>query len=166
MIILGVDPGSHATGYGVIDVNGGRMSCLDAGTIRATKGDDLSSRLRTIHEALLEIITANDPDEMAVEDVFIAKNARSSLILGHARGAILLAGSLQSIPIAEYAPREVKMAVTGNGAAAKEQLRWMVTRLLSLPKEPSSLDTSDALSVAVCHAMRSGSIVSRMGGKA
>jgi len=165
VIILGVDPGSHATGYGVIEVGGGRMSCLDAGTIRAIKGDDLPARLRTIHEALLEIVTAHDPQEMAVEDVFIAKNARSSLILGHARGAALLAGSLSGLSIFEYAPREVKMAVAGNGAATKEQLRWMVTRLLSLPKEPSSLDTSDALGVAVCHAMRSSGVVGRMGGK-
>lgn len=156
MIVMGVDPGSHATGFGVVDVVGSRMRFVDAGTIRAAKTDDLSQRLRTIHEALVDVVRANSPAVMAVEDVFNARNPRSSLILGQARGVALLAGSLNDIPIAEYAPREVKMALTGNGAATKEQLRWMVTRLLALPQPPKSLDASDALGVAMCHAMRSG----------
>lgn len=156
MIVLGVDPGSHATGYGVVDVAGSRLRFIDAGTIRAARSDDLALRLRTIHEALVDVLRANPPAVMAVENVFNARNPRSSLILGQARGAALLAGSLNDIPIAEYAPREIKMAVTGNGAATKEQLRWMVTRLLALPQPPKSLDASDALGVAICHAMRSG----------
>lgn len=156
MIVLGVDPGSHATGYGVVAADGSRLRFLDAGTIRAKKSDDLPRRLRTIHEALVEVIGRSCPTVMSVENVFNARNPRSSLILGQARGAVLLAGALHDIPIAEYAPREVKMALTGNGAATKEQLRWMVTRLLALPQPPKSLDASDALGLALCHAMRSG----------
>jgi len=166
VIILGVDPGSHTTGYGIIEARGSRLRCLDAGAIRTPRDSELCLRLRIIHETLVGLIIEYVPEVMAVEDVFIARNARSSLILGQARGAVLLAGSLHDIPVAEYAPREVKMAVTGNGAAVKEQLRWMVTRLLSLPTEPASLDASDALGVAVCHAMRSGGIASRMGARA
>jgi crossover junction endodeoxyribonuclease RuvC len=163
MIVLGVDPGSHATGYGVVDVDGSRLRFVDAGTIRAAKSDDLARRLRTIHEALVDVVESNSPTVMAVENVFNARNPRSSLILGQARGAALLAGSLNDIPVAEYAPREVKMALTGNGAATKEQLRWMVTRLLALPQPPKSLDASDALGVALCHAMRSGAPVALRG---
>jgi crossover junction endodeoxyribonuclease RuvC len=154
--ILGIDPGSHVTGYGVIDHVGGRLRLVDAGVVRAPKGGDLTARLRTIHEGVTAIIAEHAPDRMAVEDVFVAKNARSSLVLGHARGVILLAAALRDIPIAEYAPREVKLALTGNGATTKEQVRYMVVRLLALNAEPSSLDVSDALAVALCHAMRSG----------
>lgn len=163
MIILGVDPGSHATGYGVIQIAAGRLSCLDAGTIRAPKQAPLPERLRVIHEALLAIIDDHAPEVMAVEDVFNARNARSSLVLGQARGAVLLAGSLRGLAVETYAPREIKMAVTGNGAAVKEQLRWMVTRLLALPQPPASLDASDALGAAVCHAMRAAGPCGRMG---
>lgn len=163
MIILGVDPGSQATGYGVIQTVAGRLSCLDAGTIRAPRQAPLPDRLRVIHEALLEIIDAHAPEVMAVEDVFNARNARSSLVLGQARGAVLLAGSLRGLPVEAYAPREIKMAITGNGAAVKDQLRWMVTRLLALPQPPASLDASDALGAAVCHALRAAGPCGRMG---
>ena len=154
MVILGVDPGSHATGYGVIEAQGSRCRFLDAGTIRALRTDPLPKRLLTIHQALLEVIDQHKPDAVAVEDVFNARNARSSLILGQARGVALLAGAVRQIPVAEYAPREVKQALTGNGAATKEQLRFMVTRMLSLAKEPASLDASDGLGLAICHALR------------
>lgn len=163
MIILGVDPGSHATGYGVVDAAGGRLRCRDAGTIRAPRTAPLPDRLRVIHEALLEIVDAHGPAVMAVEDVFNARNARSSLILGQARGAVLLAGALRGLEVTAYAPREIKMAVTGNGAAVKEQVRWMVTRLLALPAPPASLDASDALGVALCHALRAAGAAGRMG---
>ncbi len=163
MIILGVDPGSHATGFGVVEADGSRLRFRDAGTVRARRSDPLPMRLRTIHEALLEVIDAEAPTVMAVENVFSARNPRSSLVLGQARGAVLLAGALRDIPVAEYAPREVKMALTGTGAAAKEQLRFMVTRLLSLPRPPASLDASDALGVALCHAMRDAGPLGRLG---
>ncbi len=157
MIILGIDPGSHRTGYGVIEVRGSRNRLLDAGTIKCPKSAALPSRLRLIHEALLGVIADHEPDVASIEDVFIARNARSSLILGQARGAAMLAASLRDLTVAEYAPREVKMALTGNGAATKDQVGFMVQRMLGLPKPPESSDTSDALGLALCHALRQGS---------
>jgi len=153
VIILGVDPGSHATGYGVIST-GPVVRMLGGGVIRAGKGSQLSDRLLAIHTELTRVIDRHGPVAMAVEDLFNAKNARSSLILGHARGVILLAGSSAGLSVAEYAPREVKKALTGNGAATKEQVRFMVMRLLAL-KESPPLDMSDALAVALTHAGRS-----------
>jgi crossover junction endodeoxyribonuclease RuvC len=153
MIILGVDPGSHATGYGVIST-GPVVRLLAGGVIRATARAPLAERLLTIHTVLTNIIAEHCPDQMAVEDLFNAKNARSSLILGHARGVILLAGAVAGLTVAEYAPREVKQALTGNGAATKEQVRFMVMRLLGL-KEAPPLDMSDALGVALAHQGRS-----------
>jgi crossover junction endodeoxyribonuclease RuvC len=154
MIVLGVDPGSHATGYGVI-ATGPVARMLAGGVIRARRDAPLAERLLQIHATLGEVIAAHDPVAMAVEDLFNAKNPRSSLILGHARGVILLAGAEAGLPVAEYAPREIKQALTGNGAAAKEQVRFMVMRLLRLKEEPP-LDQSDALAVALAHAGRAG----------
>jgi len=154
VIVLGVDPGSHATGYGVIDT-GPVVSMLGGGVVRTSAKAPLPARLLTIHEELTRVIAEHDPVAMAVEDLFNAKNPRSSLILGHARGAILLAGAQAGLAVSEYAPREVKQALTGNGAAAKEQVRFMVMRLLRLKEEPP-LDMSDALAVALAHAGRSG----------
>ncbi|MCB1183881.1 crossover junction endodeoxyribonuclease RuvC [bacterium] len=153
MIILGVDPGSHATGYGVIDT-GPVVRMVAGGVIRTPAGAPLSERLLTIHEELTAVIAAHAPMQMAVEDLFNAKNARSSLVLGHARGVILLAGARAGLAVSEYAPREVKQALTGNGAATKEQVRFMVMRLLGLGQEPP-LDLSDALAVALAHKGRS-----------
>ncbi|MBC8426244.1 crossover junction endodeoxyribonuclease RuvC [bacterium] len=155
MIVIGIDPGSRCTGYGVIERRGNRYRLIDAGAVPTSRQADLPARLRVIHEALTEIIEARSPDAAAIEDVFIARNARSSLILGQARGAAMLAAALKDIPVAEYAPREVKMALTGNGAATKEQIRFMVQRLLGLKTAPVSTDASDALGIALCHAMRS-----------
>jgi crossover junction endodeoxyribonuclease RuvC len=156
MIILGIDPGSRRTGYGVVEARGSRLRLRDAGTIETPRDADLARRLRVIHEALADVIAAHEPAEAAVEDVFNARNARSSLVLGQARGAAMLAAALRDITVAEYAPREVKMALTGNGAATKEQVRFMVQRLLGLAEPPASTDASDALGIALCHALRRG----------
>jgi crossover junction endodeoxyribonuclease RuvC len=153
LIILGVDPGSHATGYGVIET-GPVVRMLGGGVIRCRRQAPLPERLLTIHTELSAVIDRFAPSAMAVEDLFNAKNARSSLILGHARGVILLAGSTAGLSVAEYAPREVKQAVTGNGAARKEQVRFMVMRLLGL-KDEVPLDQSDALAVALAYTGRS-----------
>ncbi|PID79583.1 crossover junction endodeoxyribonuclease RuvC [bacterium DOLJORAL78_65_58] len=154
MIILGVDPGSHATGYGVIETTP-VARFLAGGVIRPDKGLSLPRRLLAIHESLCGVLADHAVDAMAVEDLFNAKNARSSLILGHARGVILLTGAEAGLPVAEYAPREVKQALTGNGAAAKEQVRYMVMRLLGL-KDTPPMDLSDALAVALTHTQRRG----------
>jgi crossover junction endodeoxyribonuclease RuvC len=153
MIVLGVDPGSHATGYGLI-TTGERLRLQAAGVVRTKASEPLAERLRTIHQAIVAIVQEHSPTALAVESVFNARNARSSLILGHARGVILLAGALQGVSVSEYTPREVKKALTGNGAATKQQVRFMVTRCLGLNVEPPSLDQSDALAVAICHATR------------
>ncbi len=154
MIILGIDPGSHVTGYGVIETTPA-VRFLDGGTIRPEKGLSLPRRLQVIHEGVQGVLGRHAVDAMAVENLFNAKNARSSLVLGHARGVILLAGAEAGLEVAEYAPREVKQAVTGNGNAAKEQVRYMVMRLLNIKEEPP-MDLSDALAVALTYTNRSG----------
>ena len=153
MIILGIDPGSHATGYGVI-ATGATMRRLDGGVIRPDRKSSLAERLKTIHLEISAVLATQRPDAMAVEALFNARNAHSSLVLGHARGVILLAGALHDLPVTEYAPREIKQALTGNGAASKEQVRFMVTRCLGLAGEAPTLDESDALAVALAHASR------------
>jgi crossover junction endodeoxyribonuclease RuvC len=153
MTVLGVDPGSQRTGYGLI-TSGTRPRLLAGGVIRTGSGSDLPGRLKTIHEEISAILASGRPDVMAVESVFNARNPRSSLILGHARGVILLAGAVAGIPIAEYTPREVKKALTGNGAASKEQVRFMVRRLLGIAEGRLPLDQSDALAVALTHGTR------------
>lgn len=127
---------------------------LAGGVIRSDAKAPLAERLLQIHQGVAAVLAEHPVQAMAVENLFNAKNARSSLILGHARGVILLAGAEAGLAVAEYAPREIKKALTGNGAAAKEQVRFMVMRLLGLKEEPP-LDMSDALAVALAHAGRS-----------
>ncbi len=152
MIVLGVDPGSHATGFGVINT-GPVVRMLDGGVIRTNSKAPLEERLHTIYTGLTDVFSRHAVQAMAVEDLFNAKNARSSLILGHARGVILLTGAQAGLEVGSYAPREVKMALTGNGNAAKEQVRFMVMRILGLKEEPP-MDMSDALAVALTHQQR------------
>ena len=149
MIILGVDPGSRATGYGVIDtVPVARM--LGGGVIRPQAGAALSERLRDIHEGITAAIAEFNPEVVVVERVFNARNPHSALVLGHARGVVLLAAAQAGLTPSEYSAREIKQAVTGTGAAGKEQVRFMVMRLLRLTAEPP-LDLSDALAAALAH---------------
>lgn len=152
MIILGIDPGSRATGYGVIST-GPVARMLGGGVIKTDSKAPLPERLHTIHAAVAEVIAEYKPSVVAVEDLFNAKNARSSLILGHARGVILLAGAEAGLLVSEYAPREVKQSLTGNGGATKEQVLFMVQRLLGV-KDKMPLDQSDALAVALTHMSR------------
>jgi crossover junction endodeoxyribonuclease RuvC len=153
MIVLGVDPGSHATGYGVI-ATGETVRMVAGGVVRPPASAGLPERLLAIYEALRDVLAMHEPTEMAVESLFNARNARSSLILGHARGVVLLAGARRGVPVAEYTPGEIKKALTGNGNASKEQVRFMVRRCLGLHSDPP-LDQSDALAVALCHTARS-----------
>jgi crossover junction endodeoxyribonuclease RuvC len=149
MRILGVDPGSHATGWAVIALAPATRR-LASGVIRPGRDLALPGRLLAIHDGLSEVIAAHGPQVMAVEDLFNARNARSSLVLGHARGAALLAGARAGLAVHEYPPAVIKRALTGNGQAGKEQVRFMVMRLLGLGEEPG-LDESDALAVALAH---------------
>lgn len=150
-IILGIDPGSRVTGYGVIatDSKAIQPRYIASGCIRLD-GKDIAPRLQVIFESLQQLIKQYQPDEFAIEQVFVGKNASSALKLGHARGVAILAATMQNLPVAEYAARSIKQAVTGTGAADKEQVQSMVTRLLALNAVPQA-DAADALAVALCH---------------
>ncbi|PLX88125.1 MAG: crossover junction endodeoxyribonuclease RuvC [Desulfuromonas sp.] len=160
MRILGIDPGSRATGYGLIEQQGNRLIHLDNGAITTRSGDELALRLQRIYRELSELIDKFRPDAMAVEQVFMAKNPASALKLGHARGAALLAGVNADLPVAEYSALQVKSAVVGYGRAAKSQVQQMTRTLLNLP-EIAQEDAADALAVAICHA-HSHHLASRM----
>ena len=148
--IIGVDPGSRSTGYGVVDTDGSRLVHIDSGFVRAGEGE-WSGRLRTIFEQLGAIIDTHAPRELAIEKVFMHRNPSSALKLGQARGVAILAGALRSLPLHEYSPNEVKQVVTGRGHASKEQIQYMTRVLLAL-REPPQADEADALAVAICHA--------------
>ncbi len=148
--ILGIDPGSQITGYGIIEVVGNRSYYHHSGCIRTPSERPLPERLKLIFESLNELITAYRPDEMAVEQVFMHRNPDSALKLGQARGVAICAGVLAALPISEYAPRVVKQAVVGSGGATKEQVQHMIRALLNLTTLPA-VDAADALAVALCH---------------
>jgi len=148
--IIGIDPGSRMTGYGVIDSDGMESHHVDSGCIYV-KGDSLPERLGDIFQCVSEIITEWQPTQMAIETVFVNKNVNSALKLGQARGAAICAGVQQKLVVSEYAPKEIKSAVVGTGNAAKEQVQHMMTMLLKLEKGLQS-DQADALAVALCHA--------------
>jgi crossover junction endodeoxyribonuclease RuvC len=148
--ILGVDPGSRITGYGIIDVAGSYNHYCDSGCIRTFGNQTLAEKLRIIFESVTQVITTYQPDEMAVEQVFMHRNPDSALKLGQARGVALCAGVIANLPISEYAPRAIKQAVVGRGGADKEQVQHMVYVLLNLHSR-LQVDASDALAVALCH---------------
>lgn len=166
MVIMGVDPGSRVTGYGVIEKEGNRVCCLTYGVIRTGQEGALgfAGRLKDIHAGLREIVETYGPQVMVVEDVFYAVNVKSALRLGHARGVILLAAAESGLEVVEYSPLEVKKAVVGYGRAAKQQIQTMVRRLLNLKEEPQPHDAADALAIALCHAF-DGAGVSRSRGR-
>jgi crossover junction endodeoxyribonuclease RuvC len=151
MRILGIDPGSKATGYGFIEQQGNRLIHLDNGAIFTRSQDALALRLQKIYRQLSELIERYRPDAVAVEQVFMAKNPASALKLGHARGVALLAGINAELPVAEYSALQVKSAVVGYGRAGKNQVQQMTRTLLKMP-EIAQEDAADALAVAICHA--------------
>ncbi|MFO7728444.1 MAG: crossover junction endodeoxyribonuclease RuvC [Desulfonatronovibrio sp.] len=149
-IILGIDPGSRCTGYGIISECSGTLSLVEAGTVRLDSVDDMSRRLARIFTELSALITRFEPDEAAVEEIFTAKNASSALKLGQARGAVIVACSNKGIPVYSYEPTMVKKSIVGGGRATKEQVSFMVARLLG-SKGGWAKDASDALAVAITH---------------
>ena len=150
MRILGIDPGSRVTGFGIIDSDGSRSRHVASGCVR-TAGDDLPARLGEIYRELHAVIAAHEPHQVAVEQVFMARNASAALKLGQARGAAIVAAVDHQLPVYEYSAREVKQALVGKGSAEKEQVQYMVQLLLGLQGK-MSLDESDALAIALCHA--------------
>jgi crossover junction endodeoxyribonuclease RuvC len=153
--ILGIDPGSQITGYGLIEAQPGRSRALLSGTLRPRRGLPLPDRLHAIYRDLTAIVAEHEPDVVAVETAFYHKSARSVLVLGHVRGVVLLAAREAGVTVQEYAPREIKMAVTGSGAATKDRVAFMVRAILNLPELPPA-DAADALAAALCHWHRSG----------
>ncbi len=151
MRVLGIDPGSLKSGYGLVDEQQGQLTVVDYGVIRTVPDTPLAQRLLLISARLQELIARHAPDEVAVEDVFVAKNAQSSLKLGQARGAILLTVAQAGLPVAEYTPLEVKQSAVGYGRADKEQVQQMVKVLLRLKEIPTPDDAADALAIAICH---------------
>ncbi|MDX1697366.1 MAG: crossover junction endodeoxyribonuclease RuvC [Thiohalobacterales bacterium] len=147
--ILGIDPGSRVTGYGIVDQDGQQLQYVASGCVRA-RGESLANRLGVIFDGISSIIDRYRPGEMAVEQVFMNRNADSALKLGQARGAAICAGVQAGVPVEEYAARQIKQAVVGRGGASKEQVQHMMCVLLSLTRTPQS-DAADALGVAICH---------------
>jgi crossover junction endodeoxyribonuclease RuvC len=150
--VFGIDPGSIRTGYGCVDSDGTRHRLVAAGALSGSTKDGLSGRLRLIHDGLLEQMRALRPDCVAIESLFHAHNVKSALVLGHARGVALLAAVEAGVPLVEYSPAEIKVAVTGYGRAEKTQMQQMVQLLLGLDSPPTPHDVADALAVAICHA--------------
>jgi crossover junction endodeoxyribonuclease RuvC len=154
MIVLGIDPGTAVTGYGV--VKGDRSlpaKLIECGVIRTRPRDTLPQRLKEIHAGVIELIERHRPDAMSIEDVFYARNVRTTIVLGHARGVILLAGEQSGVEIFEYPPAEIKKAIVGTGGATKQQVQFMVARLLRLKTAPEPADAADGVAAALSHVM-------------
>lgn len=152
--ILGVDPGSNCTGYGLVAGAGNDVCYVTSGAIVLPRSASRYDRLCQIYDGIVRVIAEFEPTHFAVEEVFFSKNPRSALVLGEARGVTILAAARASLPVFEYAAREVKMSVTGNGAAHKSQVNFMLGKLLGISPPPANADESDALAVAMCHAFR------------
>ena len=182
MLILGIDPGTAITGYGLVRGEPlGPYTLVECGVIRTQAHDPLAARLHEIYDGVREIMERHGPSVLAVEDIFFGKNVRTTVALGHARGVVLLAGEQSHIPIREYSPASVKKGVVGTGAATKEQVQFMVARLLRLTRVPSPTDAADGIAVALCclmegprlaggistqDARRSNATMGRAGGRA
>lgn len=160
-IILGIDPGTTILGYGIIKVEGKKMSLMALGVLHLEKYSDHHVKLQKIFERTIELIDGFHPDEFAVEAPFFGKNVQSMLKLGRAQGVAIAAALSRKMPVVEYAPRKIKQSITGNGSASKEQVAAMLQRVLNIPDTdmPAKLDATDGLAAAVCHFYQSSSAV-------
>ena len=154
-VLLGIDPGSRKTGFGIIRIDRNQPSYVTSGTIRLPVKEPLSLRLKVLYESLSEIIAIHQPTVAVIESVFMAKSADSALKLGHARGAAMVACVMNDLEVYEYAARQIKQSVVGTGAATKQQIQHMVTVLLGLSAEPAE-DAADGLAAALCHCHTQG----------
>ena len=150
MRILSIDPGIRTTGFGIIDSKSSKLSLVACGTINPKVSDNLPMRLNHLFEEVELIINKFSPDIFSIEDMFYSKNVKTAMILGQARGAMIIAAAQANIDIFEYAPRKVKMSVCGNGGASKEQVQYMVMKILNLKEIPGTTDVSDAIAVGIC----------------
>lgn len=154
MIILGIDPGSRATGYGLVNTSGGEERAVAVGTLRLDDTDSHPERLKRIYDDLIELIDEHEPDEFAIEMPVYGQNPQSMLKLGRAQAAAMMAALNHDLPVAQYTPKEVKKSVTGNGNASKRQVRFMVESILSTTDTEFTHDSADALAIALCHGNR------------
>ena len=162
-LVLGIDPGSRVTGYGLIYVQGNRLSYVDCGCIR-TEGGALPARLKKIFDGVLQLVETHRPSQVAIEEVFVGRNAASALKLGQARGAAMAACLQFKLEVSEYSARQVKQAVVGTGAAQKGQVQHMVKALLGI-SDTLAEDAADALAVAICHTNTQRSLIGLAGAK-
>jgi crossover junction endodeoxyribonuclease RuvC len=149
--ILGVDPGLSCTGYGIVEINGSSLKNLIFGGIRTSPANSFPEKLLNIYTKINQVILEYQPDFCAIESVFYHQNKKTAIIMGHARGIVLLAAAQNGITVFEYSPREIKMSIVGMGAASKLQVQAMVKTILHLAEPPHPDDASDALAVALCH---------------
>jgi crossover junction endodeoxyribonuclease RuvC len=167
MRVFGIDCGTEFTGYGVVDVDCGarmpRLLHIAAGTIRLNKKEKTPQRLAQVYADLVSLITLHEPETVAIEEVFFSVNPKSALKLGQVRGVAMLAAATCAKPVAEYAPLSIKSSVVGYGLAAKEQVQFMVIRLLELDEAPDSADAADALAIAICHIHTSQTLLAQGG---
>jgi crossover junction endodeoxyribonuclease RuvC len=154
MIILGVDPGTIFTGFGIINYNKNSFTRVKNGLIKLPSTKTIAQKLELIYEGLDKVIKTYKPDEFAIETAFYGKNVQSAMKIGYARGVSILAAIHNNLPISEYSPREIKKSIVGNGAASKEQVSFMIRTILDLKNDKMRLDESDALAIALCHSFR------------
>lgn len=159
MIIIGIDPGTRVTGYGIIQVNGSKYKLLDYGCIRPPQSATLHDRYLIIQESAEKLIEKFTPDVLAIETQFVYKNAQSALKLGMARGVVIVAARKRAIEVVEITPKSAKLAITGRGTASKQQVQAMVKQLLSLKELPTPEDAADALALAICHGQRHQTLI-------
>jgi crossover junction endodeoxyribonuclease RuvC len=151
MLVLGIDPGTAITGWGVVAKEGNELSLVDYGAVRTSQDSPMPERLQTIYGELGQVITRHQPTAVAVEQLFFSKNVRTAMVVGQARGVALLAVADAGVPLHEYTPLEVKQSVSGYGKATKEQVQKLVQMLLGLDSVPQPDDAADAIAVAICH---------------
>ena len=149
--VIGVDPGLTITGFGILDYKGAQIRTVAFGTIKPPVKESLPNRLEYLNSHMTELLEKFEPNAFAIEDTFFSQNVKSALLLGQARGVLLLAAASKGIPSMDYAPRKVKQSVVGNGAADKTQVQYMVQQILKMDEPPKPLDVSDALAIGLCH---------------
>ena len=154
MLVMGIDPGSLVTGFGIVEYNHPNINLVSSGCIKTRRSESFDRRLKIIFEEISSIIKKFNPEQIALEEVFYSINVKTALQIGHVRGVALLAASLNNVNIVEYTPRMVKQAVTGNGGASKEQVQFMVQKILRSNSPSIPFDVSDALATAICHCHR------------
>ena len=163
MRILGIDPGTIITGFGIVEYNNNQLIRIKSGVIIPDKKRDMAIRLSVIYDELDKLIKIYKPEQLSIETVFYGKNIQSALKIGYARGVALLAAVHNNLLYAEYSPREVKKAIVGKGGASKEQVQYMIRKLMTIKEDKMKFDESDGLAIAACHAFKSNSLVVKNG---